>query len=118
MQARNEVLRAQNESKKYEMEVKKMEMKMKHEEILMQRDIQKSKDKMAMERQKSEMAVKHMEAKFAASEASNVAKVKSRTKEANDKAESYAKRRKATYFGSNMVCLYIFCVNIFNFIFY
>ena len=105
LQSRNDVLRAQNESKKTEMEVKKIELKMKHEELMLKRDIQKTEGKMAVEKQKVDMAVRQMKAKCVASEATNVAKVHARAKEADDKAASYAKRKKSSYFGSNMVSL-------------
>ena len=92
------------------MEVRKIELKMKHEELMLKRDIQKTEGRMAVEKQKVDMAVRQMKAKCAASEATNVAKVHARAKEADDKAESYAKRKKSTYFGSNMVSLYnYFC---------
>ena len=112
LQARNEVLRALKKLKKHEMEVKKLEIKMQHEEISMQHDIHKNKDQMALERQKVNMAVRQMEAKFSASKASNVAKVNNHTREAKEKSESYAKRRKSTYFGSNVVSLYLFYYKI------
>ena len=50
-----------------------------------------------------------MEAKFSASQASNEAKSSLRGQESQEKAESAAKRRKASYLGSNAVSC---CVNI------
>ena len=49
------------------------------------------------------MSLKQLEAKYSASQASNEAKSSRRVQEAQEKTEAAAKRRKASYFGTNSV---------------
>ena len=103
LQSRNEVLRAKSASKKVAAEVRKLELKHQIEELAMKREIRRAEDRIRLEREKADMNLKQMEAKFSASQASNEAKSSRRVQEAQEKAEAAAKRRKASYFGSNLV---------------
>ena len=53
------------------------------------------------------MTLKQLEAKYSASQASNEAKSSRRVHEAQEKAEAAAKRRKASYFGTNLVSCHV-----------
>ena len=103
LQARNEVLRAEASSKKTQADVPKMELKLEIDQLNMKREAQRIEDKIRLEREKSEMRLRQLEAKHSASIASNDAKYSHRVQEAKEKAEAAAKRRKASYFGSNLV---------------
>ena len=107
LQARNEVFCAEGASKKAAAEVRKLELKHQLEELAMKREIRCTEDKIRLEKEKVEMNLKQLEAKFSASQDFNEAKSSSCVQEAQEKAEAAAKRRKASYFGSNLVSCHV-----------
>ena len=89
--------------KKAKAKVCKMEIKLQKDELAMKHKAQRNGDRIWLEREKSEMSIRQWQAKQSASIASNDAKSSRHVQEAKEKAEATAKRRKATWFGSNMV---------------
>ena len=81
----------------------------------MNREAQRINDRIRLEREKLEMSIMQLQAKQSASIASNDAKSSRRVQEAKEKAEATAKRRKASWFGSNMVGCH---VDIMKFLFF
>jgi DNA repair exonuclease SbcCD ATPase subunit len=119
LQGRFEVVKANLEIQKAANDVKKMQLKKEFEELAMQRESRRVDDKIRLEKEKAALEVKKMEAKFVASEAAHEAKSTRRVAEAHEKTEAIAKRRKASYFGSNMVSCHVFflcffCENLKN----
>jgi hypothetical protein len=65
------------------------------------------------EREKADIKKRQLEAKASASEASKIAKVDLKLKEANARAELFNKRKDTAYYHLNAVCLLSFLVNIY-----
>mmetsp|Transcript_58626 Transcript_58626/g.69936 ORF Transcript_58626/g.69936 Transcript_58626/m.69936 type:complete len:151 (+) Transcript_58626:79-531(+) len=79
-----------------------MELKLEIDQLNMKREAQRINDRIWLEREKSLMSIRQLQAKQSASIVSNDAKSSRRVQEAKEKVEAGAKRRKATWFGSNM----------------
>ena len=65
------------------------------------------------EREKADIKKRQLEAKASASEASKIAKVDLKLKEAKNRADIFEKRRETAYYHSNAVSLLSFVVNIY-----
>ena len=114
LQSQIEVLKANLETQKAANDVKKLELKKGLEELAMQRETRRVDDRIRIEKEKAALEVKKMEAKFVASEAAHKAKLTRSVDEAHEKTEAIAKRRKAPYFGSNMVSCHVFFLCFFS----
>jgi hypothetical protein len=114
LQSRIEVLKANLETQKAANDVKKLELKKGLEELAMQRETRRVDDRIRLEKEKAVLEVKKMEVKFVASEAAQEAKSTRRVADAHEKTEAIAKRRKASYFGSNMVSCHVFFLCFFS----
>ena len=71
----------------------------------MQQDICRKEDCINYDKHKAELELMHMNAKFAAAEASKNASYARLKRERDDKAKTYQKRMKTSYFGTNLVSL-------------
>ena len=71
----------------------------------MQREISPNKDCIKYNNHKAELELMNMNAKFAATEASKDTSYERSIRERDEKAKTYKKRMKTSYFGINMVSL-------------
>ena len=103
LQAENSVLRAENQSKKYEADLKKMELKRETMELGIKRDLQRAQERIEFEKKKSTLQVEQLQAKYEASEALKKATFERKRKEVEEKQAAFENKKKAAYFGTNMV---------------